>query len=121
MMTYSAFAPSIGYDPLFDTEERDDCRTGLHLCMTCGTDPDHGDLTDSHCLREFRRRIQSGAPRLARTAHCPRITRTRGATVAAPVRRHSVDADGNTRVAVRQSGALRTIEIDDAKRLRLIS
>lgn len=41
--------------------------------------------------------------------------------MAAPVRLHSVDDDGNIRVAVGQSGALRTIEIDDAERLRLIS
>lgn len=57
-MTYSTFAPSIGYDPLFDTEECDDCRSGLHLCMTCGTDTDHGEYSCSHCLREFGRGIQ---------------------------------------------------------------
>ena len=40
--------------------------------------------------------------------------------MAAPVRLHSVDDDGNIRVAVGQSGALRTIELDDAARLRLV-
>lgn len=57
-MTYPAFAPSIGYDPLFDTEECDDCRSGLHLCQTCGTDTDHGEHSCSHCLREFGRGTQ---------------------------------------------------------------
>lgn len=40
--------------------------------------------------------------------------------MAAPVRIHSVDDDGNIRVLVGQSGALRTIELDDAARLRLV-
>lgn len=39
--------------------------------------------------------------------------------MAAPVRIHSVD-DGNIRVLVGHSGALRTIELDDAARLRLV-
>lgn len=41
--------------------------------------------------------------------------------MAAPVRLHSVDDDGNIRVLVGQSDTLRTIELDDAARLRLIS
>lgn len=40
--------------------------------------------------------------------------------MAAPVRIHSVDDDGNIRVLVGQSDALRTIELDDAARLRLV-
>ena len=56
-----------------------------------------------------------------RTAHCPRITRTRGTTMAAPIRLHSVTDDGNIRVLVGKSDSLRTIELTDAERLRLIS
>lgn len=57
-----------------------------------------------------------------RTVHCPRIARTRGtATVPAPIRIHSVTDDGNIRVLVGKSDALRTIEMTDAERLRLIS
>lgn len=41
--------------------------------------------------------------------------------MAAPVRIHSVDDDGNIRVLVGKSDTLRTIELDDAARLRLIS
>ena len=41
--------------------------------------------------------------------------------MAAPVRIHSVDADGNIRVLVGKSDALRTIELTDAERLRPIS
>lgn len=40
--------------------------------------------------------------------------------MAAPVRIHSVDDDGNIRVTVGQSDTLRTIELDDAARLRLV-
>lgn len=40
--------------------------------------------------------------------------------MAAPVRLHSVDDDGNIRVLVGQSDTLRTIELDDAARLRLV-
>lgn len=40
--------------------------------------------------------------------------------MAAPVRIHSVTDDGNIRVLVGQSDALRTIELDDAARLRLV-
>ena len=40
--------------------------------------------------------------------------------MAAPIRIHSVTDDGNIRVLVGKSGALRTIEIDDAERLRLV-
>lgn len=40
--------------------------------------------------------------------------------MAAPVRIHSVDDDDNIRVLVGQSDTLRTIELDDAARLRLV-
>lgn len=40
--------------------------------------------------------------------------------MAAPVRLHSDDDDGNIRVLVGQSDTLRTIELDDAARLRLV-
>lgn len=41
--------------------------------------------------------------------------------MAAPIRIHSITDDGNLRVLVGKSDALRTIELDDAARLRLIS
>lgn len=39
----------------------------------------------------------------------------------APIRIHSVTDDGNIRVLVGKSDSLRTIEMTDAERLRLIS
>lgn len=41
--------------------------------------------------------------------------------MAAPIRIHSVSDDGDIRVLVGKSDGLRTIELDDAARLRLIS
>ena len=40
--------------------------------------------------------------------------------MAAPIRVHSVSDDGDIRVLVGKTDALRTIELDDAARLRLV-
>lgn len=52
-MSCTAFAPSLGYDPNYDTDPCEGCRLELHFCQTCGIDVDHGENSCSHCLRAF--------------------------------------------------------------------